>query len=83
MYATVEGIFRNGKIQLTEIPEHVIEDTPVIVTFLNTRYVDLRDQGIGETQAADLRASFATFAEDWDRPEMDIYDEYESAKANL
>jgi hypothetical protein len=37
--------------------------------------VDLRSRGIGETQAADLRARLKTFAEDWERPEAAIYDE--------
>lgn len=37
--------------------------------------VDLRTRGIGEAQAADLRSRLSTFAEDWNRPEMDIYDE--------
>jgi hypothetical protein len=37
--------------------------------------VDLRTRGISETQAADLRARLKAFAEDWDRPEMAIYDE--------
>jgi len=39
------------------------------------RAVDLRERGIGETQAADLRARLKTFAEDWNRPEAAIYDE--------
>ncbi len=39
------------------------------------RAVDLRQRGIGETQAADLRARLKTFAEDWNRPEAAIYDE--------
>ena len=37
--------------------------------------IDLRAHGIDETQAADLRARLRTFAEDWNRPEADIYDE--------
>jgi hypothetical protein len=37
--------------------------------------VDLRERGIGATQAADLRARLKTFAEDWERPEMSVYDE--------
>jgi len=37
--------------------------------------VDLRERGIPEKQAADLRARLKTFAEDWDRPEAAIYDE--------
>ncbi len=37
--------------------------------------VDLRNRGINETQAADLRSRLKTFAEDWDLPEAAIYDE--------
>ncbi|MYH61529.1 MAG: hypothetical protein F4148_07105 [Caldilineaceae bacterium SB0675_bin_29] len=41
----------------------------------NSGHIDLRKQGIDENLAAELRAGFATFAEDWDAPEMDICDE--------
>ena len=37
--------------------------------------LDLRARGIGEAQAAELRARLKTFAGDWDRPEAAIYDE--------
>ncbi len=37
--------------------------------------IDLKARGINETQAEDLRARLRTFAEDWNRPEADIYDE--------
>ncbi len=40
----------------------------------NSGHIDLRELGIDEILAAELRAGFATFAEDWDAPEMDIYD---------
>jgi hypothetical protein len=36
--------------------------------------VDLPPRGIEAGQAADLRARLKTFAEDWDRPEMGVYD---------
>jgi hypothetical protein len=36
--------------------------------------VDLQKQGIPPEQAADLRRRLKTFAEDWQRPEMDAYD---------
>ncbi len=78
MLASVEGVYRDGKIELAEIPNTIAEDTPVIVTFLTSGYVDLRERGIDESLAAELRARFATFAEDWDAPEMDIYDNYET-----
>lgn len=37
--------------------------------------IDLQTRGIDEVQADDLRARLKTFAEDWNRPEADIYDE--------
>lgn len=37
--------------------------------------IDLTARGIDETQAEDLIARLKTFAEDWNRPEADIYDE--------
>jgi hypothetical protein len=37
--------------------------------------VELKERGIHEAHAADLRARLKTFAEDWDRPEAAIYDE--------
>ncbi len=43
----------------------------------------LQSYGISPAQAAELRASFATFAGEWERPEMDVYDDYDAAKARL
>ncbi len=48
----------------------------------NSGHIDLRERGIDERLAAELRARFATFAEDWDAPEMDIYDCWESHDAD-
>lgn len=83
MLTAIQGIYRNGKIQLREVPPNVRDDTPVIVTFLTVGDIDLSARGIEETQAADLRARLTTFAEEWDSPEMDIYDNYDAAKTNL
>lgn len=83
MLTTVEGIFRDDKVELTEIPANVGEDTPVIVTFLMGQYVDLQNRGIYRAQALELRERLAGFAEDWDSPEMDIYDRYNEAKPTL
>jgi len=46
----------------------------VIVTFLAANSVSLAERGIDAAQAAELRHRLGTFAEDWDRPEMDVYD---------
>jgi hypothetical protein len=71
---TVEGTYRDGKVELTEKPAQISE-AKVLVTFLEPGSVDLRSHGIDEAQAGDLRARLKTFAEDWDRPETAIYDE--------
>ncbi|MCA6595795.1 MAG: hypothetical protein ACK5UZ_00495 [Pseudanabaena sp.] len=83
MLTTVEGIYRNGQIELIESPNNLLEGTRIIVTFLETKTIDLASQGIDKAQAELLRASLATFAEDWNSPEMSIYDDYDAAKAKL
>jgi hypothetical protein len=40
--------------------------------------VNLAERGIGEADAFMQRAAFARFAEDWDSPEMDVYDNLNS-----
>lgn len=44
--------------------------------------IDLRALGIDENEAADLKKKFATF-EDWNDPEMDVYNEYDKVKSAL
>ena len=80
MLKTIEGIYRDGKIELKEVPGEVRDKTRVIVTFLDPKLIDLRSRGIDEVHAAELRARLASFAEDWDSPEMDIYDDYDATK---
>jgi len=36
--------------------------------------IDLQSRGINREQAANLRARLQSFAEDWNCPEMDVYD---------
>jgi hypothetical protein len=83
MLISVQGVYRHGKIELIERPNNVLDETRVIVTFLEPGVVDLRARGIDEKQATELRARLAMFAEDWDSPEMSIYDNYDAAKAKL
>lgn len=45
--------------------------------------VDLAAVGIDKKTAETLRNSLITFSEEWDSPEMDIYDDYDAAKADL
>jgi hypothetical protein len=75
MLRSIEGIYRNGKVELTELPPPDAAGR-VIVTFVSSpaQTVDLAERGVTPEQAADLRHRLATFAEDWQRPEMDAYD---------
>ena len=83
MLTAIQGVYRSGNIHLSELPRNITDETPVVVTFLKASRIDLQARGISVAQAADLRARLATFAEDWNTPEMEIYDNYDAAKANL
>lgn len=75
MLKAVEGIYRQGKIELLETPPDV-KEARVVVTFLPVEgTIDLRARGIGEAEAVELRSCWGTAAEDWDRPEMDVYND--------
>jgi hypothetical protein len=75
MPKTVEGIYRNGRVELLE-PPPVSQESRVLVTFLpaSDKEVSLDERGIGTEQAANLRAKLEAFTKDWDSPEMGIYD---------
>jgi len=83
MLTSVEGVYRNGKVELSEVPPQVGENARVIVTFLKAGEVDLTAQGMNREQAAELRARMETFAEDWESEEMSVYDDYDAAKSRL
>jgi hypothetical protein len=83
MLKSVEGIYRNGRIELTEAPPDVGDDTRVIVTFLSADTADLRANGIDPQEAVDLRGALSTFAADWDSAEMAVYDDYEKSRQRL
>ncbi len=75
MLKTVEGVYHQGKVDLLESPRDIVGDVPVIVTFLtDLDGVDLRDRGIDRVEAADLRGRLSTFIDDWQDPEMNVYD---------
>ncbi|NOX56905.1 MAG: hypothetical protein GXP27_21180 [Planctomycetes bacterium] len=73
MLKSVMGVYRDGKVELLE-PAPSDAEGRVIVTFLKSQPVDLAERGISAAQAADLRRRLQAFSEDWDRPEMDVYD---------
>ncbi len=75
MLKSIEGMYRDGKVELTEPPPPGAAGR-VIVTFVSSPVgvIDLAERGVSRKQAADLRQRLTTFAEDWNRPEMDVYD---------
>lgn len=79
MIRTVSGTFRNGAVQLAEVPIG-IKESRVLVTFLDDGSLTLPERGIDAAMAAELRTALACFADEWDSPEMAIYDDYEAAK---
>lgn len=74
MLQSVEGIYQNGKVELLQVPTDV-DEARVIVTFLpKSGSFDLPlSRGINQEQAANLRAIPQSFAQDWERPDMDVY----------
>ncbi|NCR59563.1 MAG: hypothetical protein GPJ01_18145 [Microcystis aeruginosa LL13-06] len=77
MLVSVEGVYRNGRVELTESPNNVPEGACVIVTFVSSNDINLASQGIDREQAKTLRASLATFSNDWNSPEMSVYDNFD------
>ena len=78
MLTTLQGVYRKGKIVLNDNPSDIPDETPVIVTFLGVEGIDLHARGISEEQASALRSQLSSFAEEWDSPEMSLYDNYEA-----
>ncbi len=83
MLTTVEGIYRDGRIELKSQPHNIAEEAKVIVTFVDADAVNLADHTIDRSQAEILRNNLANFADDWNSPEMNIYDNYDAAKSQL
>lgn len=78
---TVEGIYKDGKIELLEKVSDVGQ-AKVLITFLETGDIDLKTLGISENEAGELRAKFAAF-EDWNDPALDVYNDYDNSKSAL
>ena len=45
---------------------------------LEDKSINLQELGILEEQAAELRSRLSSFSEEWNSPEMDIYDDYDN-----
>jgi hypothetical protein len=83
MFVSVEGVYRHGQIELKECPKGMPEDTLVLVTFLGAKRLSLPEINITREEAAEIRFRLQAFAADWDSPEMDVYDDYDNARAHV
>lgn len=70
--------------KIQNLPPETVSEVEDFVDFLaekrskrnggSSGSVDLRYLGIGLEEAAEQRAALSSFAEDWERPEMEVYD---------
>jgi len=74
MLKAVEGIYRNGKVELLETPLDV-EEARVVVTFLTQEQDQKKVPSFTPAEVAELRWRFAAWEEDWNAPGMEAYDE--------
>jgi hypothetical protein len=64
-----------GNIELLILHDSVTKET-------EPNEIDLDSVGIDQKRAAKLRSALASF-KDWEEPEMDVYNDYDTAKAKL
>jgi len=83
MLTTIAGVYRGGRIELSEQPRDIADESRVLVTFLVPGVVDLAARGIDSAQAAELRGRLAAFEAEWTSPEMSAYDDYDAHRKQL
>ena len=79
MIQTLEGVFRNGKVELFHAPENIAESR-VIVTFLPDPIGPSGASTFTPDEIAELRGNLAAWEEDWNAPGMEAYDDYEARR---
>lgn len=73
--------------KIQNLPPEIIDEVEDFVDFLaekqrkrnlddseHSETVNLRERGISREEAAKQRAALSSFAEDWEQPEMEVYD---------
>ena len=74
MLKTMEGIYRNGKVEFKEKPPK-FREARVIVTFLPAKSSGAKPPVLTKSEVAELRGKLAAWEEDWNAPGMEAYDE--------
>jgi hypothetical protein len=79
MIQTIEGVFRNGKVELLRDAEN-IREARVIVTFLPDTIKPEGEPSFTPEEVAELRGKLAAWEQDWNAPGMEAYDDYETRR---
>lgn len=74
MLKSIEGVFRNGQVELLEQPPE-LKESRVIVTFLPDGSAAGQPPAFTPEELADLRGRFEAWEDDWNAPGMEAYDE--------
>jgi hypothetical protein len=77
MIKCVEGIYKNGKVELLESLEEP-EGARVLVTFLPKATDAPTPPDFTHEELVELRGKLAAWEEDWNAPGMEAYDAYEA-----
>jgi hypothetical protein len=72
MLTSVEGVYRDGKVELSEVPAD-LKEARVIVTFLPQVHPELAH--LTPQEVAELRWRLQSFEEDWNAPGMEAYND--------
>lgn len=73
MLKSIEGIYDNGQIELSEAPQGVSR-ARVIVTFLPVDESTPQPPSFTARELAELRGKLAAWDDDWNAPGMEAYD---------
>jgi len=73
MLLTIEGVYENGRVDLTELPRDV-SHAKVIVTFLAAETPVAVPPTFTPGEVAELRGKLAAWNDDWNAPGMEAYD---------
>lgn len=74
MVKCIEGIFRNGTVELLESPGDLTE-ARVLVTFLPNEENNRKGPQMTPQEVAELRWRLQSWESDWNAPGMEAYDE--------
>ena len=77
MLHSVEGVFRDGKVELLETPPD-LKEARVIVTFLPPAAGRVAPPNLTPEELAEARWKLAAWEDDWNAPGMEAYNDFQA-----